>query len=385
MLDYVKNLSTFNRQCRARNSVLKTWHLNYGLLSMSIQTIFYKCALNGLYYSGAHHALKNQFRGVGALLTLHHVQPELGEDRFAPNRILSVTPEFLDRTIERIRDLSYDIVALDEVQRRLIEKDFRKPFVSFTLDDGYADNYVHSFPVFRKHRVPFTIYLCTGLMDGSADPWWSTLEEIVLKQQSLEVTLDGVRQVFTAESTREKYRAFESIYWALRQMPLAAQLATMRDLREEYLGDADAHASPAEYLSPEMIAEMQASGLLTIGAHTVNHHALSKLSDDELRDEMSRGRDVLEQQTGERPRHFAYPYGDAGSAARREFEMAEELGFQTAVSTRKGVLFPEHGEHLHALPRISLNGDYQQTRNVELFLGGVPFALFHRFRRLDVS
>ena len=100
---------------------------------------------------------------------------------------------------------------------------------------------------------------------------------------------------------------------------------------------------------------------------------------------MSRGRDQLEQRTGVRATHFAYPYGDAGSAAQREFDMAEQLGFLTAVSTRKGVLFPEHGEHLHALPRISLNGDYQQTRNVELFLGGVPFALFQGFRRLDVS
>ena len=352
---------------------------------MSIQTTFYKCALNGLYYSGAHHALKNRFRGVGALLTLHHVQPELGEDRFAPNSILSVTPEFLDDTIQRVRGLGYDIVALDEMHRRFIDEDFRTPFVSFTLDDGYADNYVHAFPVFRKHRVPFTIYMCTGLMDGSADPWWSTLEEIVLQQQRLEVTLDGERQVFSAESTREKYRAFDSIYWPLRRMPLSTQLATMRDLKEAYLGSPDARTSGAEYLSDAMIAEMQASGLLTIGAHTVNHHALSKLSDEQLRDEMSRGRDDLERRTGVRPTHFAYPYGDAGSAGRREFDMAEQLGFLTATSTRKGVLFPEHGQHLHALPRISLNGNYQQTRNIELFLGGVPFALFHGFRRLDVS
>ena len=350
-----------------------------------MQTTFYKCALNSLYYSGAHHALKNRFRGVGALLTLHHVQPENSEDRFAPNRILSVTPEFLDRTIQRVVSLGYDIVALDEMRRRLIEEDFRKPFVSFTLDDGYADNYVHAFAVFKKYRVPFTIYLCTGLMDGSVDPWWRTLERIVLKQQRLEVELDGVRRVFTTKSTRQKYRAYESIYWALRRMPLPAQLATTHDLREAYPGNTNAQASPAEPLSWEMIAEMRASGLLTIGAHTINHYALTKLSQNEIRDEMKRGRDVLEQRIGEQPRHFAYPYGDASSAARREFETAEQLGFRTAVTTRKGVLFPEHGQHLHALPRISLNGDYQQTRNIELFLGGVPFTLFNRFRRLDVS
>jgi len=65
--------------------------------------------------------------------------------------------------------------------------------------------------------------------------------------------------------------------------------------------------------------------------------------------------------------------------------MAKELGFLTAVTTRKGVVFPEHAEHLTALPRVSLNGDYQQARNVKLFLSGLPFALFNNFRKLDVN
>ena len=48
--------------------------------------------------------------------------------------------------------------------------------------------------------------------------------------------------------------------------------------------------------------------------------------------------------------------------ARANSRLAAELGFKTAVTTQPGVLFREHRHHLTALPRISLNGEYQQLR-----------------------
>ncbi|MCK5189047.1 MAG: hypothetical protein KAR12_03220 [Methylococcales bacterium] len=82
---------------------------------------------------------------------------------------------------------------------------------------------------------------------------------------------------------------------------------------------------------------------------------------------------------------FAYPYGDKTSAGTREFNIIKELGYDTATTTRKGVLFPEHAQHLQALPRISLNGDYQKNRYIRLFLSGAPFAFLNRFRHIDVN
>ena len=138
-------------------------------------------------------------------------------------------------------------------------------------------------------------------------------------------------------------------------------------------------------MSWDMIAELASSGLATIGAHTVNHFALSKLQPEDVRNETERSREIIAQRTGKSPRHFAYPYGDAGSAGRREFDIIGDLGFATATTTRKGLLFPEHAHHLHALPRVSLNGEYQHRRYVELFLSGAPFALWQGFHRLDVN
>jgi peptidoglycan/xylan/chitin deacetylase (PgdA/CDA1 family) len=94
---------------------------------------------------------------------------------------------------------------------------------------------------------------------------------------------------------------------------------------------------------------------------------------------------VIEAALAVRPQHLSYPVGDRSSAGPREFALAAELGFKTAVTTRPGVLFPEHSAHLTALPRISLNGEYQQLRYVRVLLSGAATAMWNGFRRVDAA
>lgn len=350
-----------------------------------IKTTFYKTGLNALYYTGAFAALSKISRGVGVIFTLHRVRPPTAQRAFSPNRILEVTPDFLEATIVHVRRLGYRIVSLDELHRRLVERDFSRPWVSFTLDDGYADNYLHAFPVFRRHDVPFAIYVCTGIVDGTARLWWRILEEVVAEEPVLRLSVDGRLRSFDTVTTKQKYRAFNDVYWALRAMPHRIQMATIDELERRYPHRAIASRESDDPASWKMLAEMVRSGLLTVGAHTVTHDALSKLPESRVWEEMQGSRDRLEKEVGVSPRHFAYPYGDAGSASRREFEIAKGVGFTTAVTTRKGAVLPDHAEHLHALPRVSLNGDYQRSRYVTLFLSNAPFYLARGLRRLDVE
>ena len=93
----------------------------------------------------------------------------------------------------------------------------------------------------------------------------------------------------------------------------------------------------------------------------------------------------MEAELGIRPQHLCYPVGDRTSAGPRDFRLAAELGFRTALTTRRGALYPEHRHHLMALPRISVNGNYQTLRCAETLLSGVPTAFANLFARLDVA
>src|SRR3954451_17684469 len=78
-------------------------------------------------------------QGAGVILTFHHVRP--WRDRaFAPNRLLEITSEFLDRTVAVLRQEGFELVPLDDVPGRLREAQGTRPFAALTFDDGYRDN-----------------------------------------------------------------------------------------------------------------------------------------------------------------------------------------------------------------------------------------------------
>src|SRR5690606_17487741 len=104
--------------------------------------------------------------------------------------------------------------------------------------------------------------------------------------------------------------------------------------------------------------------------HTRSHCHLTKSSESEAHEEIAASRERIAREIGLPVRHFAYPYGDRPAADNREFALTRALGFETAVTTRPGMLFPEHAGHLWALPRLSLNGNYQTERMLAVVASG---------------
>ena len=125
--------------------------------------------------------------------------------------------------------------------------------------------------------------------------------------------------------------------------------------------------------------------LATVGAHTLTHPRLARLGVAEMRTELGAARSILEERLGRPVVHLAYPVGDPGSAARREFEAAAAFGYASAVTTRPGLVHAEHAAHPTALPRVSVNGLWQDPRHLEVLLSGAAFALWNRGRKLDVA
>jgi peptidoglycan/xylan/chitin deacetylase (PgdA/CDA1 family) len=343
-----------------------------------------RTGLEALYFTGVHRMMRPFFGGVGAILTMHHVRPPR-EGPFQPNRLLEISPEFLDAVVTRLRGQNVDLVSMDEVHRRLVEGDFRRRFIAFTFDDAYTDHRLTVYPILRKHRVPFTIYVPTGFLDRFGEMWWIALERVIEKQQHIGLVIDGKDRGFDCGTPSEKAKLFEALYWWLRSLSTDEDIRTaVRDLCARYDVDLAAICDQDCMTWPDL-AEVAADPLVTIGAHTVNHPVLAKLTEDRVRSELKMSRSVIEAAIGQRPEHFAYPFGDLTTVGTREFRVAKELGYKTAVMTRPGVLFPEHREHLTALPRLSLNGEYQRQRFVDVLLSGAGTALWNNFKRVDAA
>jgi peptidoglycan/xylan/chitin deacetylase (PgdA/CDA1 family) len=337
-----------------------------------------------LYFSGAHVLLRPFFEGVGAILMLHHVRPQRGGE-FRPNQGLEVTPEFLVQTIEWLRSKAIDIVSLDEMHRRLTERDFGRRFACITFDDGYRDNKVWAYPILKAHQPPFAIYIPTSFPDRRGKLWWLALEKVIAENDSIVVTLDGRESRHDCADVAQKREVYETIYWSLRGLAEEADLHAFVEALAARYGVDVAPVGDALCMTWDEIRELAADPLVTMGAHTVNHVMLGKASEATARNEIEASREVVPAALGKPVGHFAYPYGGPDLVGKREFGIAAELGYKTAVTTRPGVLFPEHATHLTALPRLSLNGEYQQRRYLEVLMSGTATALFNGFRRVSAA
>lgn len=338
-----------------------------------------KAALTALYYSGAGSLLAPMTRGTGVIFTLHNVHPDAPKS-FEPNRILKVTPQFLETVIATVREAGFEIVSLDEAARRIKAGGEAPPFACFTLDDGYRDNLEHAYPVFKRQNAPFTIYVPTDYADGDGDLWWLALEAAVREARRLTIRMNGEPRVFDVETDSQKESAFNAIYWWLRTLPEREARHEVARLASE-AGIDVVRLCRSLVMTWDEIRELAKDPLVTIGAHTVSHHALAKLPEAAARHEMTESIRRIEAELGRPCRHFSYPYGDAGSCGRREFRIAHELGLETAVTTEKSLIHAAHAEHLTSLPRLSLNGDYQDVRLVKVLMSGAPFAFLNAAKR----
>lgn len=334
--------------------------------------------------TGLHRLAAPGLRGLGAILMFHHVRPP-GAQPFGPNGLLEITPAFLEAVVIRLRKLGYEIVTLDQAVTRLRTPMARgTPFAVLTFDDGYRDNVEYALPLLEKHAAPFTIYIATGFADRSAHLWWTELEEAVRRAPAIEVVVGTETLKLPASTLRQKQAAFEAIYSHLRKGSEEQLHAVLSELCAATGIDRPALVRE-RCLDWDEILRLSGHPLATIGAHTLTHPRLAKLDDASMMAEIGESRTEIETRLGRKVHHLAYPVGDPTSAGAREFAAALSLGFTTAVTTRPGLIFGEHAEHLTALPRLSVNGNWQDLRNIEVLLSGAAFALWNRGRRVNAA
>ena len=343
-----------------------------------------RAGLEALYLTGAHRLFHPIFAGIGSIFTLHHVRPAR-EAAFQPNSHLEVTPQFLRAVLAHLRSRSVDIVTMDELHRRLTERDLSRRFASFTFDDGYRDNRDFALPIMREFDAPFTVHVTSDFAQGVGNLWWIALEMVIAKASAIEAGIDGAAIRIDTSTPSAKHAAFERLHDWLRGLPGRDDLAREIGALAASHGIDQAAICRDLCLSWDELKPFAAEPLVGIGAHTVTHCNLAHQSDDIASQEMATSRARIESAIQRPVLHFAYPYGDRVAAGPREFALAKAAGFKTAVTTRPGMMFPESAEYPTALPRISLNGNYQDERLLPVLTSGAATAMWNGFRRVDAA
>lgn len=338
-----------------------------------------RLALNMARFSGVAPLAAPFLSGVGAILMLHRVNRE--RTPLGLNSHLTVTPEFLDDLLVDLKRSGHSFVSMDEAVENIVSGRGSR-FIAITADDAYRDIATDALPVLRAHSAPITIYVAPGLTDGKITPWWDALEEIVTRADRIELeSVSGLVKIETAspDQKRSANRRLELLLTS--EIKEEDRQAALSRLARSAGVDLAAFSRQA-FIDWQELAVLAGDPLVTIGAHTVNHYFLRRLAQEEALREIADASTLLRERLGAAPSHMAYPYGYERAVGPREVALAREAGFRSAVTTRHGVLQTGHGEHLHALPRISLNGRYQNVGYVRTMLSGVTTAMANKGRRL---
>jgi peptidoglycan/xylan/chitin deacetylase (PgdA/CDA1 family) len=320
-----------------------------------------RVALEALALSGASRWLPAAADASGFVVTLHHVAPEPAA-AFKPNALLSITPRFLERFIRHFIERGFRFVSVDEIAERG-GGDPRR--IAITLDDGYRDNFEHALPVFRKFKAPFTIFVCPGFADRTSELWWEALERIVAKVDAIDAP-GGAGGMLSAKSLLEKAKAFETWrLWLTVEAEETLQREAIHALARKH-GVDFAKLAHDLVMDWEETAEIAADPLCTIGAHTMTHPALGRLPREKALAEIKASIETIAAKIGKRPTSLAFPYGNPIAAGPREAELAAEAGLSTSFTTQPDYISanaPRHG-----LPRVSVNGLFQELRYLDVLL-----------------
>ena len=283
-----------------------------------------------------------------AIIMLHRIGKP-NPMRLEMNEHLKIDPIDLERFIIQAKDYGYKFVSIDELSDRINNRRCHRKLIAITLDDGYIDNLELGLPLFEKHNVPFCIYVATGFVEKELIYWWNILEDLI---QSNETLILGNGESYDCSTKLAKEQSFLAIReWILKQ-PQGNLRDTLSTLFKGYDVDLGKYKD-TEALTWEQIKTLLKNPLCTIGCHTHSHKSFTGCSDKEIVEDIQKAESLFEKRIGQKPRHFAFPYGDDCAVNTHHEELLHDLGYVTVATTHESFI-DVHTDPLR-LPRIFMD------------------------------
>lgn len=243
---------------------------------------------------------------------------------------------------------NFDVLPLPEGVSQLQRGVLPHRACCITFDDGYADNLTIALPILEKYRLPATVFVATGYLDGGR-MFNDTVIDAIARSPlpSLDLRNIGLAK-YPLATLEQKQSAIASI---LNQIKYSETILRNQQV-DTILANSTSGPLPNDImLTSTQLRELSDRGI-EIGGHTVAHTILTTLDDDLVTEEITKGKYQLESITGKQVTSFAYPNGKPGrDYAARHVPLVKQAGFARALSTAPGVC-GRHGDFFQ-LPRFS--------------------------------
>jgi peptidoglycan/xylan/chitin deacetylase (PgdA/CDA1 family) len=226
---------------------------------------------------------------------------------------------------------NFNTLPLREAVARLRSRSLPERTVCVTFDDGYANNHDVALPILTAHRIPATVFVAPGYLNGKRmfnDTVLETLRraprDAVLRAAGLE---DGDQPAGLSRG-----KTWEHVVASLKYLEPAERLR-----RAEALAENVGVSLPTDLMMTDaQVCAMHRAGV-EIGAHTMTHPILTRVAPEVARREIAASKQTLQEMIGADVRSFAYPNGrPVRDYDRTHVALVAEAGFELAVSSAWG-------------------------------------------------
>lgn len=262
------------------------------------------------------------------ILTYHRVAEPQATPALNP-RMVSATPQVFAEQM-RLLARKYRVVSIEEVLHAFTQ---RRPLptraVLLTFDDAYCDFGEIAWPILQREKLPATLFVPTGYPDHPERSfWWDRLHRAFCQAGNKEVKLEvlGTLPIHSPQTLHESLKKTQNYVKAL---PHHAALKFVDEVCSRLDGQVATHKS---VLSWEELRQLAREGV-SLGAHTVTHPLMTKLSPGEVRFEIQQAQQDLQREIGTTLPIFCYPSGGHDDAV---VALLREQGFQMAFTTLDG-------------------------------------------------
>ncbi len=294
----------------------------------------------------------------GVVVTLHRITSE-GDATGGPNAFIEISAANLENFIKKMQQKSVRFVSLTDLKNAVLSHKLAelKSFVHVSFDDGYADNFNVAYPILKKYKIPFSIFVCSNFIDERRPfIWWYIIEELLKRKREFSFDKYG----FSINSTSYKNHSYNHLF-TLTVDFIMCHLDRDRDYFKStlktYAGNDIWDAIP-EMLNWHQLNSMLAEGLCEAGVHSRSHPRFISIASEKQIAEINHCRKRLAEECNVYSDVFAYPYGaieDIGYINTNSETLKAEkikIAFTTIPAPLNDTCNP------HALPRVFINDTF---------------------------
>jgi len=244
---------------------------------------------------------------------------------------LAICPDYFDAQLQYLRRRFW-VLSLPDAISRLESGRLDRHAVVITFDDGWRDNMTFAFPLLRKYEIPATIFLVCDAVEKGTFGWHPFDRAILATREGL---LDLSTFGFGIHSLRnlgEKNEAIAVLHQELKMVKNDRRLEVVAWV----IGKLGGGRGERVMLSWKELEEMVASGLINIGAHTLSHPILTRISAEEAWTEIHDSKQILEEKLKVPVDFFAYPNGGPPDFNEEMEHLVAACGFRAACSSIPG-------------------------------------------------